>query len=208
MKKNKRIYYVSGLISLIGLPILCCIYLYNNFRQEGILEVTFAEKYDKSRANHFAYDTTLLSSPEYKRKYIEIELNGKRSEDETKINFLRVSSQKIMQNRDTINGIHLIFGDGSKYSSFIKVLNNFRIDSIPSYCCFETHMWMLYVKGSEIKYRARRKARDEEIREQNNNRTMTTDLSFSDKLSYFKTLWPISIAFILLVIFSIKRLKI
>ena len=201
MKKKKRIYYVPGLISLIGLPILCCIYLHNNFRQERVLVVTFAEKYDKNREKHTTYDTTILSEPEYKREYIHIELNGNRIYDQTRINIFRESTLKIMRNKDSTNGVHLIFGDGSKYGSFIQVLNNFRIDSIPNYMCSENHVWMLYIKGSEIKYRDRCKKREEEIREQNKNRTMNTDLSFTDKLLYLTKLWPIPIAFVLLVYF-------
>jgi hypothetical protein len=210
MKKTKKIYYIPGLISLIGLPVLCCIYFFQNYKQDRVLTVTFASKYDqkKTEAYPHVFDTTFLSQPPSRRKYIDITLNGNKFDDEAKINFFRVRAREIVRNRDTDNGAHLIFGDGSKYGSFVKILNYFRIDSIPNYAPFENHLWVLYTQGSEIRYRERIKKINEEIKKQNDNRTMKTDLSFIDKLKYFKTLWPILIMLILLILFSIKRFKI
>jgi hypothetical protein len=209
MKKIKRIYYIPGLISLIGLPIFCCIYFSHNYKQERLLEVRFAAKYDKNRSEAYSiFDTTFLSQPLSRREYTDITLNGNKNDDEIKINIFRRRAREIVWNRDTVHGVHIIFGDGSKYESFVMVLNNFLIDSIPTYAPFENHIWVLYQKGSEIRYRERIKKRNELIKKENDNWTMKSDLSFIDKLAYFKRLWPVPIVLVLLIIFSIKRLRI
>lgn len=207
MKKSKRIYYVPGIISLIGLPILCCTYLYFcNIKDERVLEVTIASKYEKKYEN-LSFDTTFLSRPSTKRKYIDIELNGNQKDNEVKTDFFRVLTREMYKNKDTIHGVHIIFGDGSKYGSFVKVLNNFRIDSIAVYCPFENHIWALYLKNAEVKYRERLIKRNAETAEEKTFADVAPQPSLSDVFNYIKHIWPIGIMYLLLLILTITRLR-
>jgi len=132
--KRHKIYYVPGMISLICLPILCIWYLNENKNIERCIILVSAQRYVPNQVyeNNLRFDTTVLSQPEYKRKYIEFKLNGDIINDKNTLNSFNSKLLKIIEDKDTITGLHINIKDNTKYLSMIKVIDICRTDSFSS----------------------------------------------------------------------------
>ena len=162
--KRRRIWYVPGMISLICLPVLCIWYLNDHKNIQSQLELSTPERYtpniDYKGGRRF--DTTLLSLPENKRKYIEFKLNGEIENDKIVLNSFNKRLLQIIKNNDTINGLHIIIGDNTKYSSFINVIDICKKDSFrPCYAPYDNEFWYFHINTNEsIKNIIRNKIKD------------------------------------------------
>lgn len=146
MKRNK-IYYVPGMISLICLPILCVWYLNENKNIERCIELSSPTRYIPNQAyyNKPRFDTTLLSIPENKRKYIDFELNGNIIKDINTLNYFKSKLLKIIENKDIKTGLHINIKDSTKYLSMIKIIDICRTDSFsPCYLFYDNDFFYLH----------------------------------------------------------------
>lgn len=211
--KRRKIYYVPGMITLVFLPILCYYYLKPFNKTERVLEVVFPDKYkpNSNYENGFRFDTTLLSLPENKRKYLDIHL-GK----QTKINKIKLDSfykkmQILIKTKDTINGLHLVFDNGFKYGDFIKAINTCITDTFPHFLVYENNLWYLY-KNIDVEKRDRVLKRIKDRKLENQNRIIENELKMSkisliDKIIELNKIWPFYIIFLILIILSIMSIK-
>lgn len=211
MKKHRRIYYVPGIISLIVLPIICYYYLIPFQKEERVLEVLFPEKYRPEFKNSqvIRYDTSILSRPEYKRKYLVIRLNGNPKEDRVKLDFFRIRIREMKRDNDTINGTHLLFVDSVKYGTFVQSINICIEEDLIRYMVFGENLWVLHVKDTPEFLERRKKIREESKKncaEQRLERTIASNISFGERIVMYKKYWPILVVLSLLSFLSIRKL--
>jgi len=150
--KSRKIYYVPGMISLICLPILCIWYLNDNKIIERCIILISPQRYVPNQVyeNNLRFDTTVLSQPEYKRKYIEFKLNGDIINDKNTLNSFNSKLIKIIEDKDTITGLHINIKDNTKYLSMIKVIDICRTDSFSScYLFYDNDFFYLHKEVSD-----------------------------------------------------------
>jgi hypothetical protein len=212
MKKQCRIYYVPGVISLILLPVLCYLYLKPYLgKDERVLEIVFMEKYKFSdNYNQWPhYDTSTLSKAPYRRTYDTFFLNGFR--DDVKLESFRVLVRNMVTKKDTIKGVHIEMLDASKYGSFVKAINIFKQETLRSFAAFENQVWGLYIPyDKETLERIKKRKAESDIL---NNAMMMEkcmkEASFLVRIKGVWKVWPLFIGILIITVFSIfKKRKI
>jgi hypothetical protein len=204
MQKRPKIFYVPGMITLLLLPILCYFYLRPYIKHERVLEITFAQKYDSTSKYHY-FDTAILFKKEFKRKYQTIKLNG--NNDKQKLDTFRFLIRNMVQSKDTVFGVHLIFIENAKYGSFVQSINILRQESVYNYAPFENQLWALYIPLDSNRIEKVKKRRIEEAAEskeilKQRNIDKTT---FIERIKWVLKVWPIFIILLILAIITIKR---
>jgi hypothetical protein len=126
---RRKLYYVPGMISLIILPLILLSYS-SQWRQK--------EDWRVVEINYFDHKPP-------QRNYLDLRLTGNPSLDKTIIDYSRLRIQEILSSKDTLNGIHFVFGKQAKYSSFVKIFNNMLLDEKPYYTNSGNEMWVFHV---------------------------------------------------------------
>lgn len=166
--KRCRIWYVPGMISLICLPVLCIWYLNENKNELRSIEVIYANKFNPNIHDKFRFDTTALSESGHKRKYNEIVIN-QFNEESISISNIENPVKLIIEKEDTINGIHIVFGDNIRYKNYIKIIDifnkynkviptsdlnnafrNHKCIYSPLYLLFENQLWFYIYKYPKL----------------------------------------------------------
>jgi hypothetical protein len=148
-KHNKKIYYSSGLISIILLPIFCLIYLksIDAFTQYGSIDLyTWDGKED-------SIITKGLSKFLNSKKYTIVTLTGNINSDETKLNIAQKNIQKLISSKDTINGIRFHFDQKSQYWAFVKVLDILQVENAKFYVPYKNDIWFANPREPKKKIR-------------------------------------------------------
>jgi hypothetical protein len=73
--------------------------------------------------------------------YQEIHITGEKDKDDIKLDFARVRIHKIVQERDTLNGVHFSFGDGAKFGLLIRTLDILRQERAQRYIIDSGEIW-------------------------------------------------------------------
>jgi len=134
-KNHKRIFYRPGMISLVLIPLLCLSYFYKNdvFKEFRCFQVIgFVEK-DKF-INEYKIPAL--------RKYKKLIFNNSEVLEESKLNKLQVELRQLKKDNDTINGIKIHFGKRTNYAVFVRVLDLFAIEDIPTYFIYKDDIWV------------------------------------------------------------------
>lgn len=113
-KPHKKLYYTSGLISLLLLPILCVLYL----QKQGAFKPVFSIEYREIFHNGSIYLRT-----EENRKYKIYSLYGDEVSDTKILKSVHEQIHELVANKDEESGILVRFTNKSKFASFIEVLN-------------------------------------------------------------------------------------
>ena len=138
--KRRKIYYVPGMISLIFLPILSVWYLNKHENVQRCIDIVFPQRY--SPFNDHRFDTTLLSLPENKRKYINYELTGNIANDRATLDSFNLKLLNIVKNKDTKTGLHINIKDSAKYISMIEIIDICNKDTFwPGYLFYDNEFW-------------------------------------------------------------------
>ena len=214
MKKSRKLYYVPGIISLIVLPIVFYYYCISTFKkEERIIQVAFLSSVKNSHNYPESYmrnDTTLLSLPGIRRNYLDIEISGNEIQDKHKLDLFRLQIRKLINDWDTINGIHLIFLENSKYGAFIEALNICEKEGAFRYALFENNLWVLNLKNDKSHIEQIRKIRKIDNEEWNSREAPKKKylaLNFSDWFNLIKKNWLIFISFLCLSYLSINKTR-
>jgi hypothetical protein len=208
LKRNPKIYYVPGMISLIILPLWAYFYLNPFNKIERCKEIVLCSKYDPNACGTIRFDTTFLSRPKTKRNYLTIKLTGNKPEDKIKLDFYRLRIRELLNENDSINGVHLLFLDSVKYSIFIKALDIIEEEGMVYYIVFENNLWCFYMKVEKATFDRIKKRREErkESMKAENIKINIDNSTFKDRLNDVVKVWPIFIGLILLSFFSIRRM--
>jgi hypothetical protein len=131
---KKRIYYRAGLISLILLPILCVWYLN---KQDQLRVIPISPWNPDSYFNKVNHSQ---SHPE--RKYLDISFNVNNGENKIKLDYAQLEVRRLVNSRDTLNGVHFYFDDSTQYSILIKALDICDIEKADYCSMYENDMWI------------------------------------------------------------------
>ncbi len=118
-RKRYRLFYPAGLISLVGLPLLCVLYLYAKpvFEQQYVMEVNYFSLEDHNR------DPVYYPNPVTLRQYSAFHLSGKRLNDSIKLRNIRFTIRQLIADQDTLKGIQVTFGKKASYGSLAEAFN-------------------------------------------------------------------------------------
>lgn len=138
-KPHKKLYYTSGLISLLLLPILCVLYVQKTkvFEPEYAIELNMwtpnmSDAWIRSGYNYYIHP---------QRNYINIDLTGNEKEDRTKLDFVHLQMRDLLKNKDTVSGIHIVFDNQSKYWALIETLNICLKEKARTYVLVGNEFW-------------------------------------------------------------------
>ncbi|MFZ4796236.1 MAG: hypothetical protein ACOYMA_02010 [Bacteroidia bacterium] len=120
-KPHKKLYYTSGLISLLLLPILCVLYLQKTkvFEPEYAIELNMWYPEQAKSWREYGYDYDVHPN----RNFINIYLTGNEKEDRIKLDFVQLQLRDLVKSKETISGVHIILGNNSKYWTLIEIIN-------------------------------------------------------------------------------------
>lgn len=120
-KPHKKLYYTSGLISLLLLPILCVFYLQKTkvFESEYVIELNMWTPEQTKNWRKYGYDYDIHPN----RNFTNIYLTGNDKEDRTKLDFVQLQLRDLVNSKDTISGVHIVLGNESKYWTLIEIIN-------------------------------------------------------------------------------------
>jgi hypothetical protein len=113
-KPHKKLYYTSGLISLLLLPILCVLYL----QKQGAFNPIFSIEYKEIFHNGDIYNRI-----EENKSYKTYCLSGDEVSDTKILKSVHEQMHELVANKDEESGILVRFTNKSKFASFIDVLN-------------------------------------------------------------------------------------
>ena len=138
-KKRNKVYLwltVIWTISLlaIGYFVLRVFYM-TPIRIRQIDVILFTGRMEKSYSTIYNRPYTEL------RNYQEIHFTGERKTDAIKLNFARVRVQEIIQQKDTLNGVHFSFGDSAKFSNLIQALDILQQERAERYIIDNGEIW-------------------------------------------------------------------
>jgi len=204
IKQRRKIFYPAGLISLIFLPILCIYDLskQNAFQKLGAIDVAYFyndENYESSNLKTFK---NFISS----RNFTDIEFTGNKNDDQIILEYAKIKIKRLIESKDTINGIHFKLTEKAKYSNYVGVIQVFQNKNINA-LLDKNDVWYGYQKPNPID--STRKYFVCGMEDYSNaNRLAAEKLAsyHSYPTSKIKYIIPISLIFFLLCFSCFKRL--
>ncbi|RFM30998.1 hypothetical protein [Chitinophaga silvisoli] len=87
-----------------------------------------------------------ISFPNFhvKRDFIDIHFTGDEEKDAIKFSFAQLSVQEIIENADTLHGVHFSYGDSSTYQSLIHTFDLLYAARAQCYQCDHAEIWFFY----------------------------------------------------------------
>ncbi len=149
-KKHRKIFYVPGMISLMVLPILCL----NFFREnKSLVSYHSMDVYFSSSITDQKPDNTwTITSVGYvpKRNYFMYEIDG--TNDNTNLIDSNSKIVDLLKSKDTINGVKFNFSKKAIYTSFVDVIDQLAIASVPNYVIFENSIYVYVIPEEKNEY--------------------------------------------------------
>lgn len=145
--KKRKLFFPSGLISLVLLPIICLISIYQNngFKNEKILSLNFwnlnmSDQYKQS-----------FNSYIQRKKYEHYFLTSNEQKNSVIFNLAEKSIKKLVNTRDTIHGIHFSIDDNAEFKTFIDVINKCKVENVKVYIPNDNDIWVMNPMLKETK---------------------------------------------------------
>ena len=139
------------------------------------------------------------------------DLQGSKFHNANKLDSFDNRLQVLICQKDTLNGLHLVFGDGFTYGSFIKALNICYKDSFASFMVYENQLWYLFKnKDAQLKERIKTRRKERSLSEHINNENKEIALNKSSLIEKYKGLikiWPALIVFGFLGFLSFRSIR-
>ena len=142
MQRNPLVWYRPGMISLLLLPTLCLLYLrekgiFQEYRLLPVFRIT-KEFYEPQKSEW----VTFVRPPE--RQDLEILLDGNEGQAKTKLETAQRFLNQLVNQRDTVGGVQLKFGDRAKYWMFVRALNICKIEKAQHFVTLENSVRAYY----------------------------------------------------------------
>jgi hypothetical protein len=132
-----RKYYISGIFSLVFLPILCIWYFEKRdaFKKEYILPVCF---WNKNLKNQYGYEAYNIDGSIQKMKYNKLIL----SNNPQSIQKISEIIQTFKRTKNSLIGLHIIFSTDMKFENYIKLLDIINSEKIRCFAPTEKEIWI------------------------------------------------------------------
>jgi hypothetical protein len=121
MKRKYRLFYPSGIISLIFLPILCIWYLKTNIKAQPLYAMDVAV-YNSSDIGNDPISRSFKEIPSL-RTYQLYVFTGVDEIDLQSLNKAKQHIRQLIKTNDTTKGIVFQFGNHSKYWNWVKAID-------------------------------------------------------------------------------------
>jgi hypothetical protein len=140
MRRN-IIFYPAGLISIVLLPILCLWNLNEQrvFDKIGAMDVAYYYNYTFLDTAFNNWDKKI----QLYRKYTRIEFTGTANDDSLRLKYAHLEIKRILNSKDSINGIHIRFTEKAKYWNFVKAIEITQLEN-PNMTLNNNDLWMYY----------------------------------------------------------------
>jgi len=140
---RKRIYYLPGLISAIFLPVI--FYHFSSKKIDQLNQRKVVLTISEPDPNLFSKNSFVYLKYEGHfpplRNYTDVYLNDNDALNRKTLEFTELKIRQIVEAKDSINGIHFIFGDKCKYEFFIEVLNILTLECAKTYMPKDNSIW-------------------------------------------------------------------
>lgn len=141
-RRHKKLFFPLGIITLAILPVfgfqkIAEIY-YQKIALPNCIELNIADS-----------DTIFFGNKVGKkysevRKYTTYKLATNALQNSIILNHAREKLNKIKNNKDTLNGVHIVFNDSTKYQDYIKAVDYSFEKSPAMFFCYQNNLWAMY----------------------------------------------------------------
>lgn len=143
---KKITYYVPGVISLLGLPILLWIYTPHQEPRPRVLSMFFP--YEGPDASRYRFSKYSFLQEIKNKKLLCVDLNDPAPPENRdlyarKLNFISQEIGRIQFLHDTSTVLKIKFGDSNTYGQFIWLVNEAKIYQVKRYTFFDAAFYML-----------------------------------------------------------------
>lgn len=139
--KLKKLHYPIGLISLIFLPIFCCIFILCNHGFDQIPVVSYNTFHGKLKDEN---------SFNYNRDFKQINLTGNDKSDKIILKNIQNEIHNLVKSQDTLIGIRIHFNSESKFWTLVKAVEICSIEKVKFYIPKENDIWIFNPKKKEV----------------------------------------------------------
>ena len=153
-KPHKKLYYTSGLISLLLLPILCVLYL----QKQGAFNPIFSIEY-----REIFHDGVISLRTKENRKYKTYYLSGDEVSDTKILKLVHEKIHELVTKKDAKSGVLVRFSNKSNFSSFIEILNICYKENIQLYEFYNDEFKLYYSSFSYDEFINKDQSSDYEI---------------------------------------------
>ena len=138
--RRKRIFYLPGLISLLGLPIVLWHFYGIQYKQanQRVIRIVWTNEYqmelmqkDIPLSPYSIWDSIQGFHP--KRTLELITLTGDELYDQVKLNYFQIRMREIITSNDSVNGLQIHFTPATSYNSVVKTLDICKIEDAKIY---------------------------------------------------------------------------
>lgn len=122
MSKGKKLYYIPGIISLIGIWVFYFSFQkrFTSKKHEGYL--SFYVPNDDS-SNPYRFSTNAIMRTISKKKQIRIVLNEDRKTNQKKIDFIRYEARRLKYTQDTTAVIVITLTNETSYAELVQLID-------------------------------------------------------------------------------------
>lgn len=140
-KRLRKIRYVPGMISMVLLPTLFIHFASKEIRRRSpqCIKIYWADTV-VMKANPSAFHQFQGHFPPI-RNYKEIRLTGNPEANRTMMDFAQRSVRELLENADTINGIHFELDENASFGDFIRVVDMLKTEGAKTYMPLNEHLW-------------------------------------------------------------------
>jgi hypothetical protein len=201
-KPRKKLYYSTGMISLVMLPLLVFLFIQASprFKKQHVLEI-----------NTFIPDNPFGWTLPLHQKQIEIRITGDSYRDSMILIASRWTIREFKQSKDTSSVIHFYFEEDAPYWTFVEVIDLCKRERVGNFIPFRNHLWVVN--------RPRKKLNIDDLRKREEEwgtciRTCGGPLQIKKEKKpnqldfYIKNagvLWPASLILMLMIFVSIRN---
>jgi hypothetical protein len=136
--KFRKLYYLPGIISLIGLTVFLP-YVYDKtiIKPSAAIDLNVPKIPDNEEEPGYSYSIKHILNAAHNKKKLRITLNGDQITNQKKLELIRFEARKLKFSFDTTSIIWVKFTGDLPYSDFIRLLEICRIDSIRRYAVWD-----------------------------------------------------------------------
>ncbi len=147
--KLKKIYYAPGIVSLLILPIVLYFFTKSAINKGNNWGIPIAWVDTAYMRENNQLELFFKEGFPIKKNYKIITLSDNLLENIENLHIARNIIRKILDNRDTINGVHFVFNNNARYKTFIEVLNILREENAKHYAPLDNNIWFSYSERRE-----------------------------------------------------------